>query len=257
MKLKMLIVDLEIPPRVKRWALRIWGFLAVLAGFSAIAYASLPKTWGMGDMLTATDLNNNFAAVQTPPGTIEAYGGSIDFNPGHTVDGGAPAHPPPSGWLLCNGDHLNGQDPTYAALYAAIRTNFGGDTMAQTFYLPDLRGMFLRGVDTGDPSSRDPDATARTAAALGGNAGSLVGSVEGHALASHAHGVTDPGHQHGLYPAGPPNNGINSTLYGNANGDIEYSNTWTAIAKTGISINATGGSETRPLNTYVNYIIKY
>ena len=54
MKLKIVVVDFEIPPRVKLWALRI-GIPVALVGAGAIAHAAIPfKT---GDMLQAADLN--------------------------------------------------------------------------------------------------------------------------------------------------------------------------------------------------------
>src|SRR5262245_20262846 len=46
MKIKMYVVDLEIPPRAKRWALRIGLPVAVIVGGLTIAYAAVPKTWG-------------------------------------------------------------------------------------------------------------------------------------------------------------------------------------------------------------------
>jgi hypothetical protein len=64
MKLKVVIVDLEIPPHVKRWALRIGIPLAVLLGGSAIAYAAGLVTWTDGQTLKAADLNANFSNLQ-------------------------------------------------------------------------------------------------------------------------------------------------------------------------------------------------
>jgi hypothetical protein len=64
-KIKVYVIDLEIPPRVKRWALRIGIPAAVLLGGGAIAYATgLPVTWSSGQTLYAADLNNNFAYLQ-------------------------------------------------------------------------------------------------------------------------------------------------------------------------------------------------
>jgi hypothetical protein len=64
MKLKIVVIDLEIPPKVKKWGLRISIPLAVLLGGSAIAWAATLHTWNTGDTLQATDLNGNFAALQ-------------------------------------------------------------------------------------------------------------------------------------------------------------------------------------------------
>ena len=45
---------------------------------------------------------------------------------------------------------------------------------------PDLRGRFVRGVDSG--AGQDPDAAKRTASALGGNTGDRVGSFQGGSI---------------------------------------------------------------------------
>ncbi|WP_208441949.1 tail fiber protein [Bartonella raoultii] len=51
----------------------------------------------------------------------------------------------PSGWLLCDGKAYLRSD--YPALYEAIRTRWGGSDSWTKFNVPDLRGVFLRGVD--------------------------------------------------------------------------------------------------------------
>ena len=71
MKIKVYVVDLEIPPRLKRWGLRIGIPTALIAGAGAIAYASVPKTWATGDTLTAPDLNNNFGNLDGRVGKLE------------------------------------------------------------------------------------------------------------------------------------------------------------------------------------------
>ena len=64
MKLKIIVIDFEIPRYVKRWGVRI-GLPVVLLGLSAVAYAGLPKIWGTGDQLTAADLNADFGYFET------------------------------------------------------------------------------------------------------------------------------------------------------------------------------------------------
>ncbi|QEE12266.1 phage tail protein [Bartonella krasnovii] len=51
----------------------------------------------------------------------------------------------PSGWLLCDGQAYLRSD--YPALYDAIGTRWGGSESWTKFNVPDLRGVFLRGVD--------------------------------------------------------------------------------------------------------------
>jgi microcystin-dependent protein len=191
------------------------------------------------------DTASNFApgsaiSQLVPPGTVVPYAGVV---------GGA-VNPPP-GWLLCDGAAVS--RAMNDALFTAIGTGWGGGDGATTFNLPDLRGLFLRGVDPG--ALKDPDASTRTAIQSGGNTGPNVGTAEGDNFASHNHTLNDPGHTH-LIPeyvafAGAPfqggyTSGGSPFLGGNS----------TAAASTGCSIAAKGGSETRPKNAAVNYIIK-
>jgi hypothetical protein len=64
MKLKVVIVDLEIPPHVKKWGVRVGVTLAVLT-VGAVALAGTPlHVWNTGDTILATDLNGNFSNLQ-------------------------------------------------------------------------------------------------------------------------------------------------------------------------------------------------
>lgn len=88
------------------------------------------------------------------------------------------------GWLLCDGSPL--EPRVYESLYKAIGNSFGGT--ANTFYLPDFQGLFLRGVDGG--SGRDPDAASRRPQKAGGNTGAMVGTVQDCAVQPHSHTYT-------------------------------------------------------------------
>jgi hypothetical protein len=62
MKLKLVVLDLELSRRAKR--ILAAGAIAALAlGAGAVAYANVSHTWSDGDALTAADLNGNFAAL--------------------------------------------------------------------------------------------------------------------------------------------------------------------------------------------------
>ena len=137
----------------------------------------------------------------------------------------------PTGWLLCNGASVSRS--TYASLYAVIG-NASGSADANSFNVPDFRGRFLRGWD--NAIGRDPDRASRTAMATGGNAGDAIGSVQTDQFKSHTHA----------------DNAIQSTGYGMSLGGYNWPNN-VYTANTG----ATGGNETRPINAYVNYIIKF
>jgi len=58
-----------------------------------------------------------------------------------------PAAVVPAGWLECNGSPVS--RTTYANLFDAIGTLYGGGDGSTTFELPDLRGEFVRGFDNG------------------------------------------------------------------------------------------------------------
>jgi C1q domain len=64
MKLKIVVVDFEIPMKVKKWAVRA-GIPAVILTVAAVAYADTLHTWATGDTLNASDLNGNFANLQS------------------------------------------------------------------------------------------------------------------------------------------------------------------------------------------------
>jgi microcystin-dependent protein len=84
-----------------------------------------------------------------------------------------------SGWLVCDGSQVSVVD--YPLLVQALGNRYGGDGTASA-KVPDMRGMFVRGVDGG--ARVDPDASKRTPAP-GGQTDS--GTTQGHAFASHAH----------------------------------------------------------------------
>ena len=136
----------------------------------------------------------------------------------------------PNGWLLCDGALVDRVQ--YQSLFLSVGTVWGAGDGTTTFNLPDLRGKFLRGVD--GTADMDPDKTSRTEINPGGNTGNNVGSYQGDTLKSHNH----------LY----------SKAY--SSGDFTSIKVAGPAAATG-STEYTGGSETRPKNAYVYYIIKY
>ncbi|EJF88016.1 phage tail protein [Bartonella rattimassiliensis] len=150
----------------------------------------------------------------------------------------------PSGWLLCDGNAYSRKD--YANLFAALGEIWGKGDGRTTFNVPDLRGMFLRGLDSGRKIDQ----------------GRLLGSRQEEAFKAHTHGgKTDSigKHQHN-YPK--PENRIIQCVWG------EYQNYAAVILKEKFSTEAagdhehkvllqkTGGDETRPVNMAVVYAVK-
>jgi len=137
----------------------------------------------------------------------------------------------PTGWLLCDGTQVS--RTTYSGLFSVIGTSFGSGNGSSTFHLPDLRGRFLRGVD--GSAGNDPDKSTRTAMNSGGNTGNNVGSIQSDELKSHSHG-------------------LNVNRDGNTGAGGGLSSGALYIVN---STNASGGSETRPKNANVFFIIKF
>ncbi|MBK6535140.1 MAG: tail fiber protein [Deltaproteobacteria bacterium] len=180
----------------------------------------------------AAELTPAASNLLVPSGTVVAFAGDTA----------------PAGWRLCDGAAVSQTE--FPALFRAIGTAHGSGGAIGMFNLPDLRGRFVRGADRG--AGRDPDRATRAAANPGGNAGDTVGSIQNPQVQAHAHGVNDPGHTHEQWnlhsgqnlPAG-------GFMYAGAN-----TGALTGVRTTGITIQSTGGSETRPGNTALNYIIR-
>lgn len=158
----------------------------------------------------------------------------------------------PNGWLLCDGQAVP-RTGTYAALFALIANTHGQGDGTTTFNIPDYRGRFLRGVDSA--AGRDPNSGARTAMNTGGATGNNVGSVQGSDFASHQHTMRVVSSA-GSVPLSSSNH-IGSSGVGNAV-PVYYAQNFTGADTTLTTVVASSaGNETRPVNAYVNYLIKY
>lgn len=208
--------------------------------------------------LTAASLIKEFQEALNPPGTIVAYGG---------------ANVPP-GWLLCDGTPYSAA--SYPKLFAAIQTAWGagyvGEAKVGDFNVPDLRGVFLRGVNGARSGSfADADALQRTISNLGGNSQNTVGSMQASQVGEHTHGgdtatangnltaqihVNASNNVHGRHRTIASWNGNDYGANGEALG-LETGATRGAIVVGVTSANNTNTTEARPVNAYVHYIIKY
>jgi len=166
-----------------------------------------------------------FTNSSEKPVALEAPIGSIIAWPG-------PITSIPNGWLLCNGDNISRSK--YPELCQVVLNYWGPITGLNNdvHKLPDLRGVFLRGVNgSRNDNYSDPDANSRTGLK------NEVGSFQEDQLISHSH----------LYnkPKGPSLVAQCGNCAGVMHGGFSD-----------VSTNAIGGNETRPVNAYVNYIIK-
>lgn len=172
------------------------------------------------------------------------------FSAGMILPFAGPAEKIPAGWLLCDGRALNRSE--YGNLYDAIGVSWGTGDGSTTFNIPDLRGMFLRGV-SGD-SGNDEEAESRgLLVENGGNTGNNVGSYQGDAIRN-IWGTIDVRSVTSIIAN---NTGFcYPEKYGKAGG-LDGGNGYAWIFHFDASRVVPTGSDNRPKNVYVTYIIKY
>ena len=224
-------ITIDVDPSFPRWLRRItlYAGTPILLATAGAVYAqlSVPHDFRDGAVLSANELNENFGELErgvneaAPPGAIMSYLGSDA----------------PPGWLIADGSLIDADTVhEYAALVHHLRglgDSFQGATSTQA-YLPDLRGLFLRGQDRGSGRNPDPGDDA-------------IGRVQGHAFFDHTHefavhvvGIT--GSETAL-AEGRQDEGGNNTMIGTNPFQVRGS--------------PQGGPETRPVNATVLYIVKY
>ena len=161
------------------------------------------------------------------------------------------ANTPPTGFLECNGSNISRS--TYATLFSAISTTFGVGDGSSTFALPDLRGQFIRGwANTGST-----------------DASRVFGSTQTDQNKNHTHTTDSTSLTGGIrkisegFGAGGSATGVftktadgNNTITGSSStspvGGVDFDGTHThTISSSG------GGTEARPTNLALMYIIKF
>lgn len=164
------------------------------------------------------------AAGAVPPGTVTAFAGKTA----------------PNGWLLCDGQSYS--ISTYRDLYNAIGTTYGG--YGQSFQVPDLRGRFPVGKDTG------------TFATLGGKGGEEKHTLTIQEMPAHQHPMNET-----VYMDAQVRSGQQLYVSDNSGGGR-----WLSTKRhdnlniNDIASGATGGGQAHnnlPPYISLNYIIKY
>lgn len=161
-----------------------------------------------------------------------------------------PSSTVPTGYLECAGQAIS--RITYANLFAVIGESFGAGNGTSTFNLPDMRGEFARGWDHG----RGVDAGRNLAS-------HQVDDFKGHghvasssAAGGHTHSTRVGGDNNSVRGATPTNAITMSEAAADAaptgTGQIESAGEHGHI----ITVNNTGGAETRPRNVAWMFIIK-
>jgi phage-related tail fiber protein len=157
----------------------------------------------------------------------------------------------PNGWLWCDGSAVSRVD--YSDLFAAIGTTFGVGDGSTTFNLPDLRGEFVRGWDGG----------------RGVDAGRVFGSAQSSQNLAHTHTAsTGSGGSHS-HDAGLRTEGSSSHVHDTATvtsggrlDTTDGTSTQTGTTSTAgshthtVTVNSSGGTEARPRNVALLFVIK-
>ena len=214
------------------------NFVAIQApsNVSSDVTLTLPSTDGNANDVLQSDGSGNlsFTALPTavPSGTVHLFATTTA----------------PSGYLECDGSAVS--RTTYADLFAVIGTTWGAGNGSTTFNLPDLRGEFVRGWDN----------------SKGTDSGRSFASSQTDSNKQHNHTatatstVTDPGHNHVYVDQVAIQENYRPWKAGDndcASRDKNTSNAFTGISvSTSVSVANDGGSEARPRNIAMMYVIK-
>jgi microcystin-dependent protein len=226
-------------------------FVAGASIVGGIAFAASPATFSAGETLQASKLNANFTALEQRIAALEAVGGGAPV--GTVVAFAGPTGNLSGEWLPCDGRSVSRS--TYAALFSLVGTSHGRGDGSTTFALPDLRGRFVRGVDSG--AGRDPDRSNRVAS-TGEVVGDVVGSVQSDAFRAHNHtGLTDGESQWFADGVGYGSPGSNATITAGQGSWLGLSfSSGSAPRRHKHPIPSEGGQENRPANVALNFIIR-
>ena len=173
---------------------------------------------------TANSLNDFSFGDTVPVGTIVLFGGTAASK----------------NWFFCNGTAISRK--TYSKLFDVIGISFGHGDYTTTFNLPDFRGRFPLGQESGFYQGGSSEITL-TEAELPSHVhdkGNLFVTDGGF----HTHSLQDPGHDHGGKTGdGPAGEGNRGTVSGGGFYDRNRHVHVIPRGVTGISVN-TAGSHT-------------
>jgi len=190
-------------------------------------------------------LSADSALNGVPIGTILPFAGRLDLT---TLEG------LPDDYLPCDGREVSKDD--FPELHETLGFFWGGD-LSTNFNVHDLRGRFLRGQDHG--AGVDPDAGSRTENRPSGNQGDNIGSQQGDATRLPNSGFTtgsDGQHNHAMLAWSNAGIGLQAFVIRTNTGPGFRDDLATADSPLHTHSIGGGDTETRPKNTYVNWIIK-
>ena len=166
----------------------------------------------------------------------------------------------PSGYLECAGQYIS--RTTYASLFAIIGTTWGSNA-STNFRLPDLRGQFVRGwANTSSVDSGRSFASSQSSQNLSHNHSYSGGSVSVSG-ANHNHNIRKISLQPSIANVGITLGsgqgyqiGYATNDSGNTGQAVLNSGNLTMTGSVSLTINTNGGSEARPQNIAMMYVIK-
>lgn len=155
----------------------------------------------------------------------------------------------PTGWLEADGSAVS--RTTYAELYAVYGTAYGVGDGSTTFNLPNYKDYFLRGFD-----AAGTDAASRTDRG-DGTTGAAVGTKQAAATAAHTHTGTTNATAPTIQVANVPQSTTTFQTPGGVAAGISLgTQNATGTSHThAFTTDSTGGTETRPKNITVKFII--
>jgi hypothetical protein len=182
----------------------------------------------------AQDTDVSWLSRTAPPiGSVVVFAGA--WPPPGTDSAGHPWTEESLGWMLCDGRPIPDKPE-----YSVVRNVLG------FVQVPDYRGYFLRGIDVGNKTGRDPEARELNREQLD------TFKSHGHQASSqstvspdpHTHSVREPGG--GGSSGAPGRQGLGTVASGSAGLSVTTTTT----------VHADGGRETRPKNVAVHFIMK-
>lgn len=198
--------------------------------FESYATAGRPAAGAAGRMIWNTDV----VGIQVDTGSTWVSLSAADNSPSGSVImyAGATA---PTGWLLLDGSAIS--RVTYSVLFGIMGTTYGVGDGSTTFNLPDARGIFVRGAGSQIISSKGYTGTR--------------GTTENDQFQGHYHSLTNT---YSLVTSGA-GAGANAQA-GNSGSVVVNPPVVQAPTNDGTNGIPRVGSETRPANITLSYIIK-
>ena len=232
--------NIEAFQNENRWLKRILFPLGVLSLLSIGSFLwssdiTVPHTFSSGTLIQASSINSNFS-------TIYSHSNQLSDNISNLQQ-----ITPPVGSIvpsMLNENQFKAQigDPSTFSSSSSKWTLADGRAISGSAYstvtsqpnAPDLRGMFLRGLNAGrSDGNQDPEGGSRT-----------IGNYQADQVRSH-------NHNNGSFDRLMIANGLYTT-----NGAVDNTGPPEVNLFTSATINAFGGTETRPRNIAVNYYIR-